>query len=122
MPYRTQMHGVLSTPTFESDAKRAGLTEEELQHIATVIAADPLGGDLIPGTGGARKMRFARPGSGKSGGYRTIHYFGGDDVPVFLLAIYGKGEKSSLSKAERNELAAILPTIAASYRARQVRR
>ncbi|WP_296576590.1 type II toxin-antitoxin system RelE/ParE family toxin [Phreatobacter sp.] len=113
------MHGVLATPTFESDAKRAGLTDEELQHIATVIAADPLAGDLIAGTGGARKMRFARPGSGKSGGYRTIHYFGGDDVPVFLLAIYGKGEKANLSKAERNELATILPMIARDYRARR---
>lgn len=113
---------MLATPTFESDAKRAGLTDEELQNIAAVIAADPLGGDLIPGTGGARKMRFARPGTGKSGGYRTIHYFGGDDVPVFLLAIYGKGEKANLSKAERNELAGILPTIAASYRARTRRR
>ncbi|MDP3548149.1 MAG: type II toxin-antitoxin system RelE/ParE family toxin [Phreatobacter sp.] len=67
-------------------------------------------------------MRFARPGSGKSGGYRTIHYFGGDDVPVFLLAIFGKGEKANISKAERNELASILPTIAASYKARPARR
>lgn len=122
MPYSTAMHGVLTTPTFENDAKRAGLTEGELQHIATVIASDPLGGDLIPGTGGARKMRFARSGAGKSGGYRTIHYFGGSDVPVFLLAVYGKGEKANLSKAECNELARILPAIAASYRARQVRR
>lgn len=110
------MHAVLATPTFESDAKRAGLADEELQHIASTIAADPLAGDLIPGTGGARKMRFARRGSGKSGGYRTIHYFGGDDVPVFLLARYGKGEKANLTKAERNELARILPMIAKNYR------
>ena len=116
------MQGVLATSIFESDAKQAGLTDEELQHIASVIAADPLAGDLIPGTGGARKMRFARSGAGKSGGYRTIHYFGGDDVPIFLLAVYGKGDKANLSKAERNELAVLLPMIAKDYRASMKRR
>lgn len=110
------MHGVLATPTFEADARTAGLTDEEIQHIASVIAADPLAGALVPGSGGARKMRFARRGAGKSGGYRTIHYFGGDDVPVFLLAVYGKGEKANLSQAERNELASLLPMIARQYR------
>ncbi len=69
------------------------------------IAADPLAGELIPGTGGARKLRFARRGAGKSGGYRTVHYFAGLDVPIFLLAVYGKGEKANLTQAERNALA-----------------
>jgi hypothetical protein len=66
-------------------------------------------------------MRFARRGSGKSGGYRTIHYFGGIDVPVFLLTVHGKGEKANLTRAERNELAVLLPRIAANWRRRQGR-
>lgn len=115
------MQTVLLTPTFESEARRAGLTDDEIQTIASVIAADPMAGDLIPGTGGARKMRFARRGSGKSGGYRTIHYFGGIDVPVFLLTVYGKGEKANLTRAERNELAELLPRIATSWRLRRGR-
>ena len=78
-----------------------------------MIAADPLAGDLMAGTGGARKLRHAGRGKGKSGGFRTVHYFGGNDVPVFLLAIFSKGDKDNLSKAERNALAAILPRIAA---------
>ncbi|MCY4140088.1 MAG: hypothetical protein OXF56_17700 [Rhodobacteraceae bacterium] len=53
---------------------------------------------------------------GKSGGYRTIHYFGGDDVPVFLLSVYAKGTKVNLSRAERNELAKVLPAVADAYR------
>jgi hypothetical protein len=44
--------------------------------IVSALAAEPLAGDLIAGTGGARKVRSARTGSGKSGGYRTVHYFG----------------------------------------------
>lgn len=90
-PYIIAMQSVLFTPTFERQAKAAGLTDDDIQEIAAVLACDPLAGDLMVGTGGARKVRFARPGAGKSGGYRTIHYFGGDDVPVFLLALVDKG-------------------------------
>jgi hypothetical protein len=107
---------VVFTPTFETQAKRTGLTEAELFHIAEVIAADRRAGDLIQGSSGARKLRFARTGEGKSGGYRTIHYFAGDDIPVFLLALIDKRERGNLSKTEINQLAAILNQIAASYR------
>ncbi|WP_298356946.1 type II toxin-antitoxin system RelE/ParE family toxin [Rhodoblastus sp.] len=110
------MQTVLFTPTFERQAKAAGLGEDDLAAIASALAADPLAGDLIAGTGGARKARFARAGSGKSGGYRTIHYFAGDDVPIFLLVLIDKRARANLTKAERNELAAILPKIAAAYR------
>ena len=112
------MHGVVLTSTFESDANGAGLSDEEIMEIASVIAADPLAGDLMAGTGGARKLRYAGRGKGKSGGFRTVHYFGGNDVPVFLLAIFSKGDKDNLSKAERT-LAAILPRIAADYKTRK---
>jgi hypothetical protein len=116
MPYKKLMHGVLFTSTFERHAQKAGVTETELEGIATWIAENPLSGDLIPGAGGARKLRFARAGSGKSGGYRTIHYFGGDDIPVFCLALVSKGQRTDLSQAERNELAKLLPRIAQAYR------
>ena len=110
------MHGVLLTSVFERQAKAAGLGDDELQEIAVAIASDPLGGELMVGTGGARKMRHAGRGEGKSGGYRTIHYFGGDDVPIFLLALIDKGKRANLSKAERNDLAKVLPRIAEAYR------
>jgi len=111
------MHSVIWTATFLVQAKRHGLTEDEMTAIVNTLAEDPLVGDIIAGTGGARKLRHARPGGGKSGGYRTIHYFSGDDVPVFLLSVYGKGAKANLTKAERNELAKLLPKIAEAYRA-----
>lgn len=119
LPYIFAMHTVLLTPTFERHAAAAGLDEDEIAAIVSTLAADPFAGDLIAGTGGARKVRFARAGAGKSGGYRTIHYFGGEDVPIFLLALIDKRERANLTKAERNELAAILPRIAAAYRERR---
>lgn len=95
------------------------MTDDELMRLEVELSANPLAGDLIVGTGGARKYRLAGKGKGKSGGYRTIHYYGGDDVPVFLLAVLSKGDRGNISKAERNELAKLLPTIADSYRAGQ---
>jgi hypothetical protein len=67
-------------------------------------------------TGGARKLRHPGAGVGKSGGYRTIHYLGGNDIPVFLLSVFGKSEEANLTKSECNDLAALLPRITENYR------
>ena len=110
------MQSVLFTPVFERHAREAGLTEDELMVIAKTLSENPLAGDMIKGTGGTRKLRFGKRGKGKSGGYRTIHYFGGEDVPVFALALVDKGNRADLNQAERNELARILAEIARAYR------
>ncbi len=109
------MHTVNWTFVFERQVKAAGLTFEDICDMAATIAMDPLAGDLI-GSGGARKLRHAGRNKGKSGGYRTIHYFAGDDVPVFLLALIDKGQRANLSKAEVNELARELSVVAENYR------
>lgn len=70
----------------------------------------------MEGTGGCFKLRFAGRGKGKSGGYRTVHYFAGDDVPILLLALINKGESDNLSKTERNELRKELAAYADDYR------
>lgn len=95
---------VIETPTFIADCRNAGLSEDDASEMVRAISADPLTGDLIPGTGGARKRRFAGRGKGKSGGYRTVSYFASEDVPVLLLALIDKGERADLSQADRNVL------------------
>lgn len=110
------MHTVIQTPTFLADAKAAGLGDSELAEIASIIAADPLAGDVIPGTGGARKIRIGGRGKGKSGGYRVITYYAADDVPVFLLALVDKGQRADISQADRNALRQALGTLADDYR------
>ena len=82
------------------------------------LAAHPQAGELMVGTGGARKLRWRRPGAGKSGSYRIVTYFAGRDLPVFLLTLYAKGERTNLSAAERNALPTVFSGIAASYRVR----
>jgi hypothetical protein len=112
------MHAVIETPAFVDSAVCEGVTEDERADIVAHIAQNPTCGDLIKGTGGARKVRFAAKGRGKSGGYRIITYFGGEDMPVFLIDIYGKGSKATLSQAERNALRQVLASLPARWRAR----
>jgi hypothetical protein len=110
------MHSVILTPTFERQAERLDLIEDDLMAIVSAIADDPLVGDLIVGSGGVRKLRHSSRGKGKSGGLRTIHYFAGEDVPVFLLGVYAKAEKANLSRREVHQVAAILHEMVEDYR------
>lgn len=73
-------------------------------------------GELIPGTGGARKFRFAKSGMGKRSGYRIISYYAADDVPVFLLDVLDKGARLNLSPGEKNQLKKVLGRVANEYR------
>ncbi len=109
------MHAVIETPGYLRDARDAGLTEEERAAIVWYLAAHPDAGDEIRGTGGARKIRFAGRGKGKSGGYRVITFYSGRDVPMFLLNVFAKGDRVDLSQAERNELRTMLATLVRRY-------
>ncbi|MBV9112124.1 MAG: type II toxin-antitoxin system RelE/ParE family toxin [Hyphomicrobiales bacterium] len=80
------------------------------------MAQAPLAGDIIPGTGGARKRRFAAPRKGRRGGYRVITYYAAGDVPVFMLALVNKGQRADISQAERNALKGELAELEADYR------
>jgi hypothetical protein len=81
-----------------------------------MTANNPEAGNEIGGTGGARKDRVAGRGKGNSGGYRVITFYSGKGVPVFLLAVYSKGDRANLTKAERNELKAYLTGAVQKYR------
>lgn len=111
------MHTVIETAGFIRDVAAAGMSDDERSGVVSLIAENPLLGVLMPGTGGARKIRIAGRGKGKSGGFRVVSYYAAPDVPVFLLAVINKGEKANLSKAEQNALRVELSAIADEYRA-----
>jgi len=110
------MQTVVETPDYLGDAKAAGLTEAEKRSIVDYVAENPTAGKLIIGSGGARKVRFPGRGRGKSGGYRVITYFSGDDIPVFLLNLFAKGDRVNLSEKEISLLNEILKELADEYR------
>lgn len=112
------MQTVIETADFLKDAKAAGLSEEDRKEIVDFVAENPMAGDEMVGTGGARKVRFAAKGKGKSGGVRIITFFSGADIPVFLLSVFAKGDKVNLTQTERNALKKILGSVAEVYRKR----
>ena len=116
MPHIRNVQTVVETRPYLAAAKAAGISEAEAREIVDVLAADPAAGDEIAGTGGCRKIRFAGRGKGKSGGYRVVTFYSGKAIPLFLLTMFGKGERSDLSPAERNALKALTKALVAAYR------
>lgn len=114
MPYIGRLHTVIETEAYLRAVKDTKMGIDEQEAAVRLVSADPEGGDVMQGTGGVRKARLAGRGKGKSGGYRIVWYFGGDDIPVFLLTVFGKGEKDNLSPADCNALKKMTATLRAS--------
>ena len=110
-----QYAAVIETNAYLAAAKAAGMTDAERAAAIDLVASDPHGGDVMQGTGGCRKVRLAGRGKGKSGGYRIIFAFGGIHIPVFLITVFGKGEKDNLTRAERNDLAKLTKILFENY-------
>lgn len=110
------MQTVVETPAYLSAAKAASISDETRAAIVSALAANPTMGDLLVGTGGLRKFRFARPNGGKSGGYRILSYYLSDELPAFFIGLFAKNQKGNISASERVEVARRLRSMAESYR------
>jgi hypothetical protein len=110
------MHTIIETPAFLASARDEGISDDERAAMVSYISGNPTAGEIMPGTGGARKLRFAGRGKGKSGGYRIVTFFADTDMPVFLLDVYSKDSQANLTKAERNELRTILTDLPRVWR------
>ena len=95
------------------------LSDDERRDVLAYLAEHPRAGDLMEGTGGVRKLRWSRGGRGKSGGVRVIYYFHSMAIPLYLLTLFAKNERSNLSKAERNELAELVGILVATWQEEQ---
>jgi hypothetical protein len=105
---------VVETERFLKDVERM-MSESERAELVAYMGANPEAGEIMPGTGGVRKIRWALPGKGKRGGARVIYYYHSERLPVFLLAAYAKNEKANLSNAERNAMQRLVPILVAGY-------
>lgn len=91
-------------PFFQKKWKALGLDDKDLKRLQEELIADPKVGDVMKGTGGIRKMRFAFEKRGKSGSVRIIYVDFEVYEKIFLITAYPKNEKENLTQAERNEL------------------
>ena len=105
---------IVETPAFITAASRC-MRDDEREELIGFLALSPERGALIRGTGGVRKLRWAVGSKGKSGGVRVIYFFHSEHRPVFLLTVYAKSRKASLTAAERNVMREVIRELVASY-------
>jgi hypothetical protein len=101
------------------------LHDEGYRALQTELAGNPQAGDVMPGTGGFRKVRWADPrrGKGRRGGLRIIYYYFGRDSQIWLMTLFDKNEASDLSPKEKKVLkAAIEAELDAREAQRELRR
>lgn len=86
------------------------LKDDEYRELQQHLNRDPEAGDVMPGTGGFRKLRWAdtRRGKGKRGGLRLIYYFFLADSQIWLITVYDKDSMTDLSPAEKRALKAAI--------------
>ncbi|MGB8990032.1 MAG: hypothetical protein WCC37_25775 [Candidatus Sulfotelmatobacter sp.] len=97
------------------------LNDDGYKELQTKLGANPELGDLMPGTGGFRKLRWpdARRGKGRRGGLRVIYCHFSSDSQIWLMTLYDKDEASGLTGKQKN---ALIAAIENELRARAVRR
>ncbi len=101
---------VFETNMFERAAAKIW-SEDERTALVDYVARNPEAGDVIPGTGGVRKLRWGRAGSGKRGGARLIYFYHDMDRPLYLLLAYAKAQASDMSADEKRAVAAFAAVI-----------
>jgi hypothetical protein len=109
---------IVETPEFLS-ASRKLLTDEQRADLVDYLARNPEQGDLIPESGGVRKLRWALEGRGKRGGARVIYFFHSQRLPVFLLTAYAKNQRDNLSALDLMGFRALTKSIADTYAAQR---
>jgi len=86
------------------------LDDDEYRKFQTYLAENPKAGDVIPGCGGFRKVRWSdrRRGKGKRGGLRIIYYFFEEDLQLWFMLIYDKNEEVDLTAEQKRILSKAL--------------
>jgi hypothetical protein len=99
---------IVRTAMFGKSLKKLGASVADLESLEQEIANNPEAGDVIPGLGGARKIRFGMKGKGKRGGGRAIYLIAVRVDTVYLLLAYSKSEKGNLTMADKRTLAPLI--------------
>jgi hypothetical protein len=106
---------VVETPEYIRQANSC-MDETSRENFISYIAQNPLDGNLITETGGARKIRWtSNSHQGKRGGARIIYYYHSQNMPIFLFTAYAKNERANLTKEEKKILKTVIKSIVKIY-------
>ena len=109
----------METDEFLNATKKL-MDDEERAELVGYLAFHPTAGDVIPGSGGVRKLRWGLEGRGKRGGARVIFFFHDMDMPLYLMTAYAKNERENVSQAEINTLQKIARALVEMNRKRRL--
>ena len=101
----------VETTIFTKQWKSMNLDDRDLLCLQIHLMKNPNDGDVIVGTGGARKIRFALPHKGKSGGARVIYVSVVQDKEIYLLLCYPKGKQENLTEEQKKQLKTFIKVI-----------
>ena len=99
------------TPGFEKSWAAMNLGDDELRELQNLLIEDPEAGDVIQGTGGARKVRIPLEGRGKSSGGRVIYVDVVVRERIYLLMAYPKNMQTDLSPDQKKMVRKVVETI-----------
>ena len=107
---RSEVHARRQTPTGEERVAGSALRKGD----CVICEA----GDVIPDTGGVRKVRWSRAGMGKRGGARVIYFYHDDTMPLYLLLAYAKAQRENLTPDEKRQVRALVSGLKQVHRKR----
>jgi hypothetical protein len=99
---------------FATDADEV-LSSEEREALTDFLAFNPLAGEVIPDTDGVRRLKWPAASQGRRSGARVIYFFRDLNMPVYLLALYRKGERMILSELEKREIRRLVNELVETY-------
>lgn len=109
---------VVETPEFLS-ATRKLMSDDERSLLVDYLAYNPTAGDLIPGTGGVRKLRWRLEGRGKRGGARVIYFHHDVGTPLFALTAFAKNDRADLTQQDRNDFRQLTALLVKAFKRRK---
>jgi hypothetical protein len=112
---------VVETPEFLA-ATRKLMDEAERAILVDYLARNPEEGDIVPETGGVRKIRWGLSGRGKRGGARVIYFYHSTSLPLFALTAYAKNQRDDVSPKDRESFRNLVKSIKDAYAAKGKRK
>jgi hypothetical protein len=109
----------VSLKEFDTLWKGIGFDDGDLREVETFLIVNPLYGKVISATGGLRKMRWALPGIGKSGGIRILYVDFPEHEVLYFISLIKKNEKENISKEDKKTISQIIELIEKNLRTRK---
>jgi len=109
---------VVEMPAFLFATRRI-MDDTERSLLIDYLAWHPMAGDVIPGSGGVRKLRWGLEGRGKRGGARVIYFHHDPGMPLFALTAFAKNEREDLSQQDLSDFKRLTTLLVEAFKKRQ---